>query len=92
LTERHPLFKPSADDSEEKFKIYPIEHLLSSAKRLNKIITMGLFSQLKVGCYHLEDPTGIVQLDLSETISFSKQQQKYFFDCPIIRFKFIIFF
>lgn len=73
ITERHPLFKPSADNSEENFKIYPIEHLLSSAKRLNKIITMGLFSQLKIGCYHLEDPSGIVQLDLSETISFSLQ-------------------
>jgi hypothetical protein len=71
ITDRHPLFKPSADDSEEKFKIYPIEHLLSSSKRLNKIITMGLFSQLKIGYYHLEDPSGIVQLDLSETISFS---------------------
>ncbi|XP_059478569.1 DNA polymerase epsilon subunit 2 [Neocloeon triangulifer] len=67
LTERHPLFKPSADDSQEKFKIYPIEHLLSSARKLTKIITMGLFSQLKVGMFHLEDPTGIIQLDLSET-------------------------
>ncbi|CAB3368590.1 Hypothetical predicted protein [Cloeon dipterum] len=66
ITERHPLFKPSADNSEEKFKIYPIEHLLSCPRRLNKIIALGLFSQLKIGMYHLEDPTGIVQLDLTD--------------------------
>jgi DNA polymerase epsilon subunit 2 len=74
ITERHQLFKPSTGDGGGKFKIYPVEHLLSCGRKLSKIITMGLLCQLKIGCYHLEDPTGIVQLDLSQTISFSMHQ------------------
>ncbi|KAF4516854.1 hypothetical protein B566_EDAN006249 [Ephemera danica] len=74
VTERHELFRPTTTgDGDGKYKIYPIEYLLSCGRKLTNIISMGLLSQLKIGCYHLEDPTGIVQLDLSETISFSIQ-------------------
>nr|CAD7395680.1 unnamed protein product [Timema poppensis] len=74
-TARHELFTPTImgtdrDNSNRKFKLRPVEFLLSSSGRLNEVIVLGLLTQLREGRYFLEDPSGIVQLDMSEAISF----------------------
>jgi DNA polymerase epsilon subunit 2 len=74
-TQRHELFTPAilgtdSEDAGRKFKLQPIEFLLSSSGRVKEAIVLGLLTQLREGRYYVEDPTGILQLDLSETISF----------------------
>lgn len=74
-TQRHELFTPAimgtdSDDAGRKFKLQPIEFLLSSSGKVKEVIVLGLLTQLREGRYYLEDPTGILQLDLSEAISF----------------------
>jgi DNA polymerase epsilon subunit 2 len=59
-----------SDDAGRKFKLQPIEFLLSSSGKVKEVIVLGLLTQLREGRYYLEDPTGILQLDLSEAISF----------------------
>jgi len=58
-----PLGKASQT---EKYSLQKIEYLLSSSGLPNKIIILGMLSQIKEGKYHLEDPTGTVELDMSE--------------------------
>lgn len=74
-TQRHELFTPAilgmnSDDAGHKFKLHPIEFLLSSSGKITETVVLGLLTQLREGRYYLEDPTGILQLDLSEAISF----------------------
>jgi len=74
-TQRHELFTPAipgmnSDDAGHKFKLQPIEFLLSSSGKVTEAVVLGLLTQLREGRYYLEDPTGILQLDLSEAISF----------------------
>lgn len=75
-TTRHELFTPrimgtSADSADShRFQLRPIEYLLSSSGKVSQAIVLGLLTQLCEGKYYLEDPSGIVQLDLSEAISF----------------------
>nr|CAD7454346.1 unnamed protein product [Timema tahoe] len=69
-TARHELFTPTImgtdrDNSNRKFKLRPVEFLLSSSGRLNEVIVLGLLTQLREGRYFLEDPSGIVQLDMA---------------------------
>jgi DNA polymerase epsilon subunit 2 len=76
-TQRHELFTPSilgtnSDDVGYKFKLQPIEFLLGSSGKVSDAIVLGLLTQLSEGRYYLEDPTGILQLDLSEAISFTR--------------------
>jgi DNA polymerase epsilon subunit 2 len=59
-----------SDDDGHKFKLHPIEFLLSSSGKVTEAVVLGLLTQLREGRYYLEDPTGIMQLDLSEAISF----------------------
>nr|CAD7430037.1 unnamed protein product [Timema monikensis] len=71
-TARHELFTPTImgtdrDNSNRKFKLRPVEFLLSSSGRLNEVIVLGLLTQLREGRYFLEDPSGIVQLDMYHT-------------------------
>ncbi|GFG31082.1 hypothetical protein Cfor_00693, partial [Coptotermes formosanus] len=75
-TQRHELFTPAipgmnSDDAGHKFKLQPIEFLLSSSGKVTEAVVLGLLTQLREGRYYLEDPTGILQLDLSEAISFT---------------------
>lgn len=68
-TLRHELFTPPAlgqpIQSSSKFQLHTVEYLLSSSGLPDKIIVLGMLSQLKEGKFHLEDPTGSVELDLS---------------------------
>uniref|UniRef100_A0A8C9L1F1 DNA polymerase II subunit 2 n=1 Tax=Serinus canaria TaxID=9135 RepID=A0A8C9L1F1_SERCA len=70
-THRHELFTPSPvdahpDDSKNKFQLKTVETLLGSAAKVAEVIVLGMITQLKEGKFFLEDPTGVVQLDLSK--------------------------
>ncbi|XP_064617729.1 DNA polymerase epsilon subunit 2-like [Liolophura sinensis] len=70
-TARHELFTPPAvgtvkELQNRKFQLKPIEYLLGSSTKMGEIIVLGMLSQLKEGKWFLEDPTGVVQLDLSK--------------------------
>ncbi|NWY45742.1 DPOE2 polymerase, partial [Sylvia atricapilla] len=74
-THRHELFTPSPvvahpDDSKSKFQLKTVETLLGNTAKVGDVIVLGMITQLKEGKYFLEDPTGVVQLDLSKAISF----------------------
>ncbi|XP_031458124.1 DNA polymerase epsilon subunit 2 isoform X3 [Phasianus colchicus] len=70
-THRHELFTPAAvvvhpDDSRSKFQLKTVETLLGNTVKVGEVIVLGMITQLKEGKYFLEDPTGVVQLDLSK--------------------------
>ena len=71
-TMRHELFTPPAlgqgIQSTSKFQLRTVDYLLSSSGLPDKIIVLGMLSQIKEGKFHLEDPTGCVELDLSSAI------------------------
>ncbi|CAH0714861.1 unnamed protein product, partial [Brenthis ino] len=54
-------------DSENRFQLRKIEVLQSSSSRVEDVIVLGLLTQLTEGKYYLEDPTGSVLLDLTQT-------------------------
>ena len=58
------------------FQLKHLEFLKGSTARLRDIIVLGMLTQLKEGKWYLEDPTGCVELDLSQAISFSHFQSK----------------
>ena len=78
-TRRHDLFTPSSameasfafpsasQSSEKKFKLKAVEFLLGTVNKLSDVIVLGMLTQVTHGKYSLEDPTGAVTLDLSET-------------------------
>ncbi|XP_034289221.1 DNA polymerase epsilon subunit 2 [Pantherophis guttatus] len=70
-THRHELFTPSAigrqtDESKSKFQLKTVETLLGSSAKMGEVIVLGMITQLKEGKFFLEDPTGVVLLDLSK--------------------------
>ncbi|CAA9994665.1 unnamed protein product [Nesidiocoris tenuis] len=65
-TLRNKLFYNAANDTTQ-FKLRPVEFLLSTSSKVENVVLLGLLTQLKEGKFYLEDPTGIIQLDLSET-------------------------
>ncbi|XP_062501135.1 DNA polymerase epsilon subunit 2-like [Corticium candelabrum] len=70
-TLRHELFTPpaagaSVGQQSKKFQLRPVEYLLGTTSRLGRVIVLGMLIQLKEGKYFLEDPTGSVELDLSQ--------------------------
>lgn len=70
-TMRHELFSPvveGANQSQvaEKFALKPVEFLLGSTANLGQLIVLGMMTQIKEGKYYLEDPTGVVELDLRQ--------------------------
>ncbi|CAE1325742.1 POLE2 [Acanthosepion pharaonis] len=69
-TMRHNLFTPPAigniKDGEKKFQLKPIEHLLGTSTKMGENIVLGMLTQLKEGKWYLEDPSGSVQIDLSQ--------------------------
>lgn len=73
-TMRHELFSNLADleavrqnQSSEKFDLKTVEYLIGSTGGLSQIIVLGMLSQIKEGKFYLEDPTGAVELDLSQS-------------------------
>ncbi|CAL8105535.1 unnamed protein product [Calicophoron daubneyi] len=73
---RHQLFSQAAthggiggDGAQTAvYRIRPIEYILASGSKIDSVIVLGMLSQLREGDWHLEDPTGIVRLDLQETV------------------------
>ncbi|XP_026491869.2 DNA polymerase epsilon subunit 2 [Vanessa tameamea] len=54
-------------ESENRFQLRKIEVLQSSSSRVDNVIVLGLLTQLTEGKYYLEDPTGSVLLDMTQT-------------------------
>lgn len=71
-TLRHELFTPPALGQEvqpsSKFHLKNVEFLLSTSGLPEKVIVLGMLTQLKEGRFYLEDPTGCVELDLSNCV------------------------
>lgn len=71
-TYHHELFSPIIrggewDDARKKFQLRPIEFLAGSNTKVVDVVVLGMISQLKEGKYFIEDNTGSMELDLSET-------------------------
>ncbi|KAL1461562.1 hypothetical protein WDU94_013447 [Cyamophila willieti] len=66
-TLRHSLFSNINPNATDGFKLDWIEYLNSLTNVKHRTVVLGMISQLKENKYFLEDPTGIVQLDLSQT-------------------------
>jgi DNA polymerase epsilon subunit 2 len=68
-TNRHELFSTSESldgkQANEKYKLSKVEILLSTSKPL-EVVVLGYLTQLTEGKFHIEDPTGTVELDLSK--------------------------
>lgn len=72
-TMHHELFTPASyaaagNMKSSKFSLKPVEHLLSCSGSLGDIIVLGMLTNLKEGVYYLEDPTGAVEVNLSNTV------------------------
>lgn len=69
---RHELLNSGNEISSEQncqtIKLHDIDYLQSRAGQRLKTIVFGYLSQLQEGKYFLEDPTGILPLDLSSAI------------------------
>ena len=71
-TARHDLFATanstvaSVGKSDRKFQLKKVEYLLGTTNKLTDVIVLGMLSQLKHGKFSLEDPTGVVDLDMTE--------------------------
>lgn len=66
-TSRHDLFSPAvlgtSNSSVKKFQLKKIEALLATSK-IDEVVVLGLLTQLEEGKFYLEDPSGVVKLDL----------------------------
>ena len=70
-TLRHELFTPPTLGQKvksSKFQLQNVEFLLSSSGLPEKVIVLGMLSQLKEGKFYLEDSTGSVEMDLSNCV------------------------
>lgn len=70
---RHDLFAPSINENirstnneNRKFSLKYAESL-QSASSADEVVMLGLLSKFKEGKFYLEDPTGAVPIDLSES-------------------------
>ena len=70
---RHELLNSNntSEDDQSRIKLQNIDYLKSCGGQTVKAVVFGYISQLKEGKYFLEDPTGILPLDLKEAVSFS---------------------
>ena len=56
------------ENSEEiKYSLKTVDFLLGTNAKLENIIILGMLTTLKHGRYSIEDPTGSLDLDLTET-------------------------
>ncbi|CAK9297080.1 unnamed protein product [Gordionus sp. m RMFG-2023] len=53
-----------------KFQVKPVIYLLGRARPEEHIICLGMLARMKENQLFLEDPSGAIKLDISETISF----------------------
>ena len=71
-TSRHELFAPPSfgqpADVSSKFQLYTVEGLLGQSGLPEKVIVLGILTQLKEGKTHLEDPSGTVELSLTDCV------------------------
>ena len=73
-TMRHKFFSPPAPgvdpsiSAPNKFKLKTVEHVLSSALTGEKSVVLAMLAQIKEGRWYLEDPTGIVEINVTEAI------------------------
>lgn len=73
-TTRHKYFSPPAPGVDpgivapNKFKLKTVEHVLSSAITGEKLVVLAMLAQIKEGRWYLEDPTGTVEINVTETI------------------------
>ena len=51
-----------------KFQLHTVEGLLGRSGPSDKVIVLGVLTSIKEGKVHLEDPSGTVELDLTETV------------------------
>lgn len=69
-TSRHEVFAPAvlagSAERNNKTPLHSVEFLLSSSKRIESCVCLGLLSSFQEGSYFLEDPTGFLKLDLSQ--------------------------
>ncbi|XP_014248920.1 DNA polymerase epsilon subunit 2 [Cimex lectularius] len=65
-TMRNELFHGAANDVSQ-YKLRPVECLLATTSKLENVVVLGVLTQLKEGRYYIEDPSGFVQVDLSNT-------------------------
>lgn len=66
-TSRHDLFSPAipgTTNTAKKFRLRKVETLLSMAS-VKDVVVLGLLAQLNENKFFIEDPTGVVPLDLS---------------------------
>ncbi|VVC86913.1 unnamed protein product [Leptidea sinapis] len=68
-TTRNKLFAKEAlsGENDSQFRLRKVEVLLSSSSRVDDVIVLGLLTQLTEGKYYIEDPTGSVVLDMTQT-------------------------
>lgn len=67
-TSRHDLFSPAIPgtaNASKKFQLRKVEMLLS-LPTVRDVVVLGLLAQLKENCFFIEDPTGTIQLDLTD--------------------------
>lgn len=71
-TMRHELFTPSTvlstAQGTSKFELKTVEFLLGSSSLVQNVIVLGMLTQIKEGIFWLEDPTGVVKLDLEKAL------------------------
>ncbi|XP_065215722.1 DNA polymerase epsilon subunit 2 [Planococcus citri] len=65
--DRHELLS-SRNKSSDEAKLRTIDYLLSCAAENEKVVVFGILAQLQEGKYFLEDPSGILPLNLSQAI------------------------
>lgn len=76
-TARHKLFstnnaisttsnESSAAIDDKKYALKTVDFLLGTNTRIENVIVLGMLTMLKQGIYSLEDPTGSLDLDLTE--------------------------
>lgn len=66
-TNRHDLFSPAIPgtaNASKKFQLRKVESLLCTSS-VKDIVVLGLMAQLTENKFYIEDPTGVVPLDLS---------------------------
>ncbi|KAK7790122.1 hypothetical protein R5R35_006489 [Gryllus longicercus] len=70
-TSRHEVFAPAAmglsgNRGTKKGSLHTVEYFLSSSKRIDSCVCLGLLAKFQENQFFLEDPTGILKLDISE--------------------------
>lgn len=66
-TSRHELFAPPVQTTKkivQRFQLKQVENLLATSS-MNDVVILGYLTSFTEGKFHIEDPTGTVELDLT---------------------------